>query len=691
MPDTMASRSTPTVLRPIRPLVIPVTLKVDASLIGLVADATAANVLGSTSIIFEEVGPRMFKLGLVGQELVDFAQRLAEKIGCGHQEVVARMHGYLGSPPTNRNDRKSNWRRPVRWGSGSVERHHLDLNRRWISPSALALSPHHRASWLCRLLPHCTETLERLVDHCGACGSRLGWWISRGITVCERCRQVVPPSGKPPLEDRWVKDYRHFADLLSTVDRTRHAARATLAEDLKGLDPIALTRLIIGLGRALGSGSSRHDVFVRHADDDTSIVEAASIGTSMTRDWPHALRASVEEMTGGVVPLVKRTELLARLRRSAGYRSTPSPHDAVLRAAVPELFERLHRALGFHAPVVLGSEAAKLIGIDIAEFQAIEQAKAIEGTPTIAGQRVYRQYKKSEIDRIARAWRGSCGASAFTFSMGVPEYAVEQLVCLDGLVRVTDLGVLALDANLRLTKLSVETLLEDLELKSRKDSPPDDAMTLHQLSRWTGGRMKPWARAILLIRSGEVSCWHRPDVATPPPRGSNLASRTLVRPADAQALFGDVFDERRYEGFPFTATIGQSEMLDLFNAEAPQLRELLANEEFAFEKDGHRSLRTDRNNALTLARRMMSPAELGLMLDQTSSYLWRMMERLPQIRKECIGWNRSDVHCHWNLIVGIVCQDAGTQRPRRVLATPMPEGHAELALHRLKSSLACTA
>ena len=115
-----------------------------------------------------------------------------------------------------------------------------------------------------------------------------------------------------------------------------------------------------------------------------------------------------------------------------------------------------YRSMNFKEPVVLATDAYGAIGIDIARFRAIEEAKQIIGTDVIKGERLHRQYPASRVEEIAKEWRGSRRAVALGYYLGVPAYGIEQLACVARVTRVTEPAVGVLDPQLRIVADSAD-------------------------------------------------------------------------------------------------------------------------------------------------------------------------------------------------------------------------------------------
>lgn len=251
------------------------------SLIGLVARATRANVLGRTGVILDGLIRRAIRPGEVGRVLSDF-ENLALQLGCKSEEISERCHADLDN---------HNGCDEVRWGLGALLRVDVETNLRRISPVSLSIKDYHRAAWMNRLLPYCPESFELLVSQCQACGANQSWREAWGIGICDRyaCRRRLVGSGQR-LPSHLAKAYKQFASLVSFDACEREVFTATLHQKLQVLAPTALIDLVINLGTA---NSQDFDKPTRQRFSMAAPLQVAEIlcsGTMLLKGYPHSLR-----------------------------------------------------------------------------------------------------------------------------------------------------------------------------------------------------------------------------------------------------------------------------------------------------------------------------------------------------------------------------------------------------------------
>ncbi|MBC3941185.1 hypothetical protein [Sphingomonas albertensis] len=640
------------VLPEVRPLVIPVTPAGDETLIGLIARSTAANVLGRTSIILKEVGVDLHHPGTVGQKIGSLLDRLAEKIGCDVEMLRHRLHPYTPEALAKTKNKNANFQWPVQWGSGSLLRHHVLLDRRRIAPTTLATSNHHRWHWLCTLLPYCPFSLERLVDTCLACGTALRWRQARGIGRCEKCRVDIAPSSEPALDEHLAADYRAFARLISPTPGERETALTALHPDLNMISPTSLISFICRIGWILGSHSDLDWSFSPASLDQPALAEAVSVGTGTLGNWPDGLRSTVADRLRGTVG-DERHVILNRIRK-LGDRYAPTDMAKLVRDALPEAFKMTQRAMSFEMPTMLSCDICKLTGIDVDDVRRLEAAGIFTTIETRVGQRRHVQFSRAEVHEFARHKKGSQRATRMAEALGVPRYAIEQLLGHGEVVRETHPGLLIHDDNLRLVTSTVDALFKDLNGVARKGSPPEDAIPLWNASRATGGRMKNWGETLRLLRSGAIHFWLIPDDQRSQARHSKYVRRILVVPGKVIPVLSSEFDAALLKGVPTADVMSQVDAAELLNIDAVQMKRVAESGDLTFSGHG-KALWAKKNDVLELALAYISSPEAAYLLGgPVRSFAKRLYAR-TDLRRGSVGWLREDIAREFdNLKVGDV-------------------------------------
>jgi len=615
---------------PVLPLVVPTVFAEGESLLGAVAAATRANVLGSTQIILREAGLSVLRPGTVGHFLGDCAQRLAEHLGCGIEGIIERCHPEVG---------RDDGGRIVTWGSGTLRRQDVVVDRRRISPRSLAATGHHRMAWMCRHLPYCPESLELLIDRCGHCNVDLRWNTAWGIGTCESCRRPVEASAPDLAAPEHSEPYRRFAALISPVPDVRRTARRDLRPGPAALSQPHLIDLVTAMGMAFGGGAVPSRQTFRELDPAPQLA-VVSCGVQLLDEWPTRLReaatARYDEAAGDPAA---RLNLLNAMR-PLGETGAFGPEVAgVFTAALPEASGRICRALGaLREPVVLARDVLLRAGIDSKQLARIDAANLLPSIEIASGERRQRQYPEAQVALFVSHRRGSQPATCLAHRLGIPTYAVEQLAC-DGTVPWEDMpAVLIVDPTLRLVSDAADRFAAELEDVARPDDPGEDLIALWSMMRRHGGGAKPWGRALADIRDRSRPFWSSrdPGVANRP-----FARRAMVRPADFDDLAAGPLPAEVATDMPLAAVMSQEDACELLNLCNFTLRPVTDAGILTFERIG-KAMWIGKGEVLALASSLIAPAEIAARLGLHPSSVGALMRRNRRIPKMPGGWSRPD-------------------------------------------------
>lgn len=612
-----------------RPLAIAITPIAGESLIGLVARATRENVLGSTRIVLEPIGLSLLHPGALGQHIGPGAPLLAQQLGCSVGDVASRCHPYLSSREESME---------VRWGSGSLWRPYVHVQRRRISPESIERSPHHRSDWMNLLLSYCPESLELLIDRCPVCNNPLGWRRAWGIGNCDQfeCRQLVRhPSGER-LPDEFADDYRWFAGLISADPMTRSSAVGQLHADLQRLPPLELINLVVHAGATI-----RADRFVAHRATIAKVpplklATTIARGAQLLRDWPQRLRAeTAAEFDRLFISSPGEARSFQHAVRRLGLPRNARPEQmALVRRALPEAFENVGTALGgLRKPVVNGARVCKITGISTGQLRVLRDANLIGHRTTADGPRVQAFYDLAEAEEFNSLLRSAMPASRLEQRLGTPRYATEQLICLGAIEQATDPRVKLLHPGIRLRRESMEGFVEDLVARARRKAPDPCAVPLGTAMRVVGGRMKPWGHVLTAIRDGSLTCWQD--------SGPKFVRAVLVRPEDIERFKAIEFDSSNWPEFEFDTVMTQVDAMDVLNIDPDQMRRVVAAGDLVFRPSGV-ALVTSRSVVLDMAARTIAASEAATRLGESPNVMYRTMLRYPKVRSCSVGWLRAD-------------------------------------------------
>ncbi|MEO1968471.1 MAG: hypothetical protein ABGW87_07135 [Sphingomonadaceae bacterium] len=596
------------------------------SLIGLVARATRENVLERTSILLQKCAPTLFDPGTIGQDILD-PHRLAIQLGCSTQEILKRCHPYLSG------DRGVSH---VRWGNGEMFRLDLITTGRRISPASLRSNNYHRASWMNRLLPYCSESLELLIDRCQICGRKQDWKRAWGIGNCDDplCRAELLPQKLEALAQDLVPGYRFFAQIVSPISAERDKAVSKLESDLAALPPATLINLIFQVGTMAQDSPFFISRTALRNLSAFQIAKCVSVGTNLVLDWPLKLRGAVGAMldaqqSKGPDHRAKFVKIVRRL----GSRSVTREQADLVAKGIPEAFEHAATALAaLVRPVVPANVICRTMHISTKELEAIRVAGLIEHRVIVDGKRKQIQFDADEFEALAECQRKSAFASRFEQNYGLPRYAVEQLVCL-GEIRHEDHPALALiNPTLRIIQESADDFSNNLWSASSERRRPGDAIPLGTASHILGGGPKPWGSILTAMRKGELQFW----LSTK----GKFIRRAFVRPSELIPFTSIKFCEASWPKFSFKDAYTQIDAAEILNLDALQIRRSIQAGELKFRSKGV-SLLTDRRPVLRLAANHVSASEIALRTGRAPNTVHHLMKKFPHIPKSNAGWDRS--------------------------------------------------
>jgi hypothetical protein len=158
----------------IKPLLIGVTPIPGESLLSMLSRAAVENVHERLAQILAFADAPMYRPGYAPYTQIERAESIARLLSVPTQEIRSRMHASLGT-------------RLVDWYGTPLRRHYLEARLRRVAPGGFGSPPHHKAMWMIKALPYCSDTAEILISSCPACQKPLGWTATLGVFSCENC------------------------------------------------------------------------------------------------------------------------------------------------------------------------------------------------------------------------------------------------------------------------------------------------------------------------------------------------------------------------------------------------------------------------------------------------------------------------------------------------------------------------
>lgn len=608
-------------------LVVPVQPCADEAFASVVARATRANVLGSTQIILREIGLELAHPGTAGQEIGGRTHHLAQILGCSEEGLQAIVHPYIDAK-----------KRIVKWGGGTMRRNDLLLDRRRIAPKAVRAAPYVRADWLCRYLPYDPTTGEELLDTCPSCNNVLRWSRAWGIGSCENCRENINNVVQPKLPANLLQPYRRFAGLLSIVPAIRESARETLDQALAELPQPILVDLILSLGIALGSEPKPIGRARLRQLGNAEMAAAAAAGIELIEDWPNGVQRRARMLIEGRGEEGDHKDAIRAIRSLGSERAFHRQQVELFREVLPEIFADTRRAVGLlDGPVLLQRDICRKAGISSREVRSLAEARVLPVRVVSGDKRCNIQFSADEAEEFCQRRRASMPIEAAASQLGLPIYAIEQLIDAEFLEQELHPAVLLIDQQPRVPHASLEQLRQRLADRFLLSNERTGLITLRQHSRRIGGGLKAWDQVLRAILTGDVATYRAADGT-----GRALIDQVLCAPGSLVVGLS-AWNPKLRNGQPRQSRMTQRDACEVLNLDAMQIKPVVEAGWLGFEKCGLR-LTCSITEVLAYATKMVPPSELADRLGTRSDAVHATMRRLfPAVEKMPGGWSREQV------------------------------------------------
>lgn len=580
-----------------RRLRFPVEMGDHESIPGAIVRGVRQHVLVRTAPVLEAAGVDLRHAGLAQIASAEELERLAFVTRCPANDFITRAGERLVRP----DDDKSY---EARFGRLVIPRAYLEFNRRRIGPTTLQGDAYHRASWMNALLPYCPESLERLVDSCSHCDTKLGWFHTQGVGHCDQCGKEVVPSAEQSLPDALADDYRLFALLSSPSPQGVEEACMQMPSSLSDLSPGSLLRLALLVGGIVQpepvATTNRNTVISIPAPVLASVVAS---GAAHLRSWPTGFRSWVagqmEELRGTPANL---TALRARLKRLANRMTEPEDMVAAVVAAMPDLRQHVAHGFSVDRPYYLYKHVQRILGLNSPAMDALKKWPGIKFLKLNDGGKEQGQFDVEQIDMLHAVFRESVFIGSCASHFDLPIYAVEQLCAGEILEWEDHAALLATTTAVKVRGSSIRRLEEKIASKARLDQMPNDCVSLAVAAKRIGGRLKPWASIVKALRTGSLSFWR--------PNGDFSIPSLRVRAKDL-AAFQTIVDTEAPEGMTVSAVCSQKDAAEILNTSAENIAALTIKMGFPFERHG-KGLAASRTAVLAAADSIAFNAEVAL-------------------------------------------------------------------------------
>lgn len=589
---------------PIRPLLDPRPPLAGESLLSWCVRNAAENHLPGCYALLRRVGQDYLRTPLYAWSGDIDTAALAALLGSGEDEILRRRLAPCGTDGY------------VLLGGVRVRQADVLTRTRRFAPAALAADGVHMAASMVRSVPFCARTWQLLDDSCHACGKTQRWRHAADMRRCDHCGSDLSLQPATEIAEDLRGPLASVAALVGGSDAERDAALSRLPHALGHLDAGAALELAQQLAliadpgmpaepppRATPEEIARHCAAMAEAWTMMEGHPAAALGVIAD----HAYARRPDDDAG-------RRRLLSVV---AGYaRTTLLPE---VRAALRTVLDAITKEGNVPAGHLRVKPAAHLLGVTEGQMAEARDAGIVAQTVSLRSGRLLRTLDRAEVEELSSLRRRRIGHHAAAMMLGVPVYAIPQLV---------DAGALRADTHPWLVHrygapfITVEAVDELADrLRADPDLPAASGwQTLGDVMKAMGGGPKPWGAALSLVLAD-----HSDHL------GASVGARTIrLSPRLAQRIAA----LPPAEGLDGYCQMDAAEILNLNAKAAPALDRLR-------EARSGTSWRIDGAALHALAREHVATAELMCRFGLSEKAVSRTLGHAG-LRRRALGWIRRE-------------------------------------------------
>lgn len=495
------------------------------SLDGFIAEMTAKNGLLRLAEISRSGGveyahrPTLTRLGW------DELPALADLLDVDVEELRSRSHRIV---PTNQTRRQF-------FGS-TIHCADIRTRRRFFSPSALALSEHHRALWQFPF-PWDLETGELLRDTCPECDTVQRWRHSVGVRYCDH--DAVDLSAYPTerLPEDVLESVCQAIGLIHPDPAKRAASMDLVPVDMRHADGGEVLEFILRLTTVVHpqcrwTGGER-------CWDNPPLVVAEAIA----RAWRFAM-AWPDSMTDLVAEGVSTSEARGgdgnggatrRFLQLPGSRYVTPHVSRVIRQFVANIDLTGPHGDELRRKTIGVKEAARITSISDGDISKIRRKRGLQTHAIMRAGTLVPYFDRSEVLAVDRMIKKRWDLKRATTPLGIPLYGVEQIVAM-GDLDLLEHPLFALHYPcLQTTEAEVLALSE--RIRGNSGSRPANAVPIVTAIRRFACGLKPWGYVVRAMLAGCVR-YHVDSDAAGPLMSSIVVEEASIAPFASQSFSG---------------------------------------------------------------------------------------------------------------------------------------------------------
>lgn len=457
----------------------------DESFLGFLGRVSARNMLPSVEVLYELLGIKAKGLLEKLQNARRNLPEISRILGISPEVLVRNLPTPLSGDPAT-----------FLIGDLALKEHNFARKYRRVSPGALRLSEHHRASWLLGDLGFCRETWEVLIDQCPQehCRAPLSWSPRAGIHLCDRCGYDLRAAQAEEIrvEDRAVLQF--VADLASSDELYVKRALMQVHPSMRHLNRGVLLQLVNLFGRVILA--LQGDTNTKKYKGVTGYPWLAVAGGRLLRGYPSSILDIVETCHEAVMPdFFVRLRWLAKSGLSKATAEFVNQMILDLRPVARSNLKGLALVRQNQEKLTL-REAAELLKIENAAVRRLTREGLLQPEHVRGAERQVDWFDRQEVQNLAESMQDRITTEGIHAAQNLPLTAVEQMVALNRLrwhpSRAVDIAYKG-----RCLKESEFRHFLD-QLGEHLQSPQPDRISLLECFAMMGPVTKPWGAILNL-------------------------------------------------------------------------------------------------------------------------------------------------------------------------------------------------
>jgi hypothetical protein len=373
----------------------------------------------------------------------------------------------------------------------------LATGTRRFSPSTLARNGMNSSQSMMRSLPYCAESWEYLQDSCTECGQLQRWRNARDLTRCDACCADLGAQPGVMVDPALHEPLRQLAKLAGSSSINRAAVAKSVPSWLRTLSPGELLETTFAISRIVDPSIPHGFPAATSIDAQERLARAAARSWLLLNDGEPRLLSSL--IGAARSNRASHSRLAAVIRGQARVAMLPAVSEVLNR-----LFGNIDLDTRSTTQNLMVKPAARLLGVTEGEVADARNRAILATRLGMRRGRVLYNLDRNEVEGLAAIRQARVGAYTFASELGLPTYAVEQMISA-GMIDAHDHPWL-IDryGTPQLTHTLLQDVRAELRRKSVRYTALDNPLHLRVALRTVGGGPRPWPTIIGWMRTGAL-------------------------------------------------------------------------------------------------------------------------------------------------------------------------------------------